>query len=86
MPLVENHDIPRLRADIAHCQERIRAMQAGASGVIPASYAHQNAGAAFDNQLQARQTALHRLVRQYVNAMLDSGAWAAEEIIKRMSV
>jgi len=84
MPITENIDLPRIRGDLEKCQQRICQMEAGASGVIPASYAHVNAGMAFSNQLAARYVDLARLQMEFITAMIGSKKWSASELILRM--
>jgi len=79
------NDTQQIRADLAKCKQRIADMTAGRIGVIPESYRHMDAGAAFDNQHRNLITTQERLETELVIAMLNRG-WGAGEIIRRMEM
>ena len=84
MPITENLDIPRIRADLARCEQRIAQMEGGTAGQIPAGFAHVNASQAMYAQLTARRADQLRLQKDLINAMIGSGKWLGSEVIERM--
>jgi len=85
MPLVENHRIPQIESDLARVKQKIAGRRAGTEGVIPTGFQHINARLAEEKQLQSLYTSQTRLENELIQAKLASGAWSADEIIKRMS-
>lgn len=90
MPLVENHDIARIRGDLRHCKAKLAGMRAGTVGAaVPeagetleqyqARNPHQ--GRAFENQMNALYVNIAKLESEYVHAMVASGIWSHAQII-----
>ena len=77
-------DLQRIQNDIARCKERIAQIESGRRGVISETYAHQNAGRAHENQLNAQRQALENFELEYVHACLAEHRWSPAAIIERM--
>lgn len=80
-----SNETDRIRNDLANIKKKILDMAAGRIGVVPESYHHVAAGAAWDNQRRNLLATQERLETELVVAMLNRG-WAASEIIRRMSL
>jgi hypothetical protein len=79
-----NSDVIRIIRDYGKATLKVAQLEAGKIGVIPAEAAHQNAGLAFERQLNARRSDLARLESEYMLALIADHKAAAADVIKAM--